>query len=124
MAEQSGLLRTLRFASSNCVLHPFFAEQTIGLTRSNGEAVGIAAPSLLRFVELRSSSLVPAAPDSLLSCAQMAEKEGFEPPVPFLAQQISRLPHSATLALLQSRRLENEFCCAWLQVWSWFRTVN
>ena len=34
---------------------------------------------------------------------QMAEKEGFEPPVPFLAQLISSQSHSATLPLLPTK---------------------
>ena len=33
-------------------------------------------------------------------CDKMAEKEGFEPPVPLPAQLISSQSHSATLALL------------------------
>ena len=33
--------------------------------------------------------------------SQMAEKEGFEPPVPFQVQLISSQSHSATLPLLQ-----------------------
>ncbi len=43
----------------------------------------------------------------------MAEKEGFEPPVPFPAQLISSQSHSATLALL----LEFQKCCAGWTRW-------
>lgn len=39
----------------------------------------------------------------LLGCAQMAEKEGFEPPVAFPRQLISSQSHSATLPLLLTK---------------------
>ena len=41
----------------------------------------------------------------------MAEKEGFEPPVPFLAQLISSQSHSATLPLLHTK--------VWEEIASW-----
>ena len=41
---------------------------------------------------------------------QMAEKEGFEPPVPFPVQLISSQSHSATLPLLLII-LENDSAC-------------
>ncbi len=43
----------------------------------------------------------------------MAEKEGFEPPVPFLAQLISSQSHSATLPLLLRSEIEKRFKSAW-----------
>ena len=44
--------------------------------------------------------------------AEMAEKEGFEPPVPFQVQLISSQSHSATLPLLQYSR-ETEYFLLW-----------
>jgi hypothetical protein len=51
-----------------------------------------------------SFSSLSAVADVLIWLCQMAEKEGFEPPVPFLAQLISSQSHSATLPLLLKLR--------------------
>ena len=57
----------------------------------------------------------------------MAEKEGFEPPVPFLAQLISSQSHSATLPLLLRIEIEKRFKSAWqalteIRYMLWFAT--
>ncbi len=41
----------------------------------------------------------------------MAEKEGFEPPVPLLVQLISSQSHSATLPLLLTKVVEEKLIC-------------
>ena len=51
-----------------------------------------------------SFSSLSAVAEVLIWFCQMAEKEGFEPPVPFLAQLISSQSHSATLPLLLKLR--------------------
>ena len=43
----------------------------------------------------------------------MAEKEGFEPPVPFQVQLISSQSHSATLPLLLKVGQESRVCRFW-----------
>jgi hypothetical protein len=73
-------------------------------------AITCGAPSPLPKVAPSNYVLIPArCASSTIGLRPMAEKEGFEPPVPFPAQLISSQSHSATLPLLLSKAVnQNE----------------
>ncbi len=64
-------------------------------------------PKLKKLSGQQDSNLRPSAPKAdtltgLRYAPSIAEKEGFEPPVPVTVQRFSRPPHSTTLPSLQN----------------------
>ena len=120
MAEREGLLRHLRCATSNPLLGfaspPAYLIRLCRMAEREGlRHLGyVKAPSLrlirlCRMPHLRfatsNSVLIPARCAYLIRLCPMAEREGFEPSVPFPVHILSRDAQSATLSPLLGKLL-------------------